>query len=134
MATKDQRADIIPSLRYQDAPAALDWLCIAFGFEPRFVVPDADGGITHARLTFGNAMIMLATARDDAFGPVQMLVRVADVDAHHARAVAAGAQVVVAPHDFAFGGRLYACRDPEGNLWNFGSHDPWEDEQPRTGS
>ena len=63
-----------------------------------------------------------------------MLVRVADVDAHHARAVAAGAQVVVEPHDFAFGGRLYACRDPEGNLWNFGSHDPWDDQPRRTGS
>ncbi|MCY3810901.1 MAG: VOC family protein [Gammaproteobacteria bacterium] len=130
MPTRDQRADIIPSLRYHDAPAALDWLCAAFGFERRFVVPDAEGGIAHARLTFGNAMVMLATARDDEFGPVQMLVRVADVDTHHARAAAAGAQVVLEPHDFAFGGRLYACRDPEGNLWNFGTHDPWEDEQP----
>ena len=53
MPTKDQRADIIPSLRYRDAPAALDWLCTAFGFEARFVVPDAEGGIAHARLTFG---------------------------------------------------------------------------------
>ena len=128
--TTEERAHIIPSLRYRDAPAAIDWLSAAFGFEARLVVPDEEGGIAHARLTFGNSMVMLATARDDEFGPVQMLVRVADVDDHHAKAVAAGAQVVVEPDDFAFGGRLYACRDPEGNLWNFGTHDPWEDEQP----
>ncbi len=127
---EEARAHIIPSLRYRDAPAAIDWLCAAFGFEPRFVIPDGDGGIAHARLTFGNGMVMLATARDDEFGPVQLLVRVPDVDAHHAKAVAAGAQVTVEPHDFPFGGRLYACRDPDGNLWNFGTHDPWEDEQP----
>ena len=52
------------------------------------------------------------------------------MDAHHASAVAAGAKVAVEPHDFPFGGRLYACSDPEGNLWNFGTHDPWEDESP----
>jgi uncharacterized glyoxalase superfamily protein PhnB len=24
-----------------------------------------------------------------------------------------------------YGGKLYACRDPEGQLWNIGSYDPW---------
>lgn len=32
------------------------------------------------------------------------------------------------PEDQDYGGRLYSCRDPEGNLWNFGSYDPWEEE------
>ncbi len=50
---------------------------------------------------------------------------VADVDAHHAKAVKAGARVVIEPEDQDYGGRLYSCRDPEGNLWNFGSYDPW---------
>ena len=138
---KNTTATIIPSLRYRDAPAAIDWLCKAFGFERHLVVPGEAGTIDHAQLVFGNGMIMLGSARDDDFGqlrkPLDALdapvsksayIIVSDVDAHHARAVAAGAQVVMAPEDQHYGGRLYSCRDPEGNLWNFGSYDPWEGE------
>ena len=136
---KDTTATMIPTLRYRDAAAAIDWLCMAFGFEKRLVVPGEDGTITHAQLVFGNGMVMLGSARDDDFGRLQKplappdapvsqsaYVIVSDVDAHHARAVAAGAKVVMEPEDQDYGGRLYACRDPEGNLWNFGSYDPWE--------
>ena len=102
------------------------------------MVPGEDGTIAHAQLAFGNGMIMLGSTSDDAFGrlqrpldtpdsPVSMSAYaiVDDVDAHHARAVGAGARVVMPPEDQDYGGRLYACRDPEGNLWNFGSYDPW---------
>ncbi len=138
---KDTTATLIPTLRYRDAAAAIDWLCTAFGFEKHLVVPGEDGTITHAQLVFGNGMVMLGSARDDDFGHLQKplatpdapvsqspYVIVSDVDAHHARAVAAGAKVVMEPEDQDYGGRLYACRDPEGNLWNFGSYDPWEAE------
>ena len=138
---KNTTATIIPSLRYRDAPAAIDWLCKAFGFERHLVVPGEAGTIGHAQLVFGNGMIMLGSARDDDFGQLQKpldapdapvsksaYIIVSDVDAHHTRAVAAGAQVVMAPEDQHYGGRLYSCRDPEGNLWNFGSYDPWEGE------
>ena len=50
---------------------------------------------------------------------------VADVDAHHARASAAGAEIIMAPEDQPYGGRLYSALDPEGHLWNFGSYNPW---------
>ena len=136
---RDTTATIVPSLRYRDAPAAVEWLSEAFGFEKHLVVPGEDGTIAHAQLVFGNGMIMLGSARDDDFGRLQQpldapdssvsqsaYVIVNDVDAHHARASAAGARVVMPPEDQDYGGRLYACRDPEGNLWNFGSYDPWE--------
>lgn len=136
---KRTTATIIPTLRYRDAARAVDWLCEAFGFEKRFIVPGDDGGIAHAQLQFGHGMIMLGSARDDAFGKLQSplesadgpvaqspYIIVEDVDAHHERAVAAGAKVVLAPEDQDYGGRLYGCRDFEGNLWNFGSYDPWE--------
>jgi uncharacterized glyoxalase superfamily protein PhnB len=136
---KDTRATIIPTLRYRDASSAIDWLCQAFGFERHLVVPGEQGTIRHAQLVFGNGMIMLGSARDDAFGALQAppsaadapvsqspYVIVTDVDSHHARAVAAGADVVLAPEDQEYGGRLYSCRDPEGHLWTFGSYDPWE--------
>ena len=38
-------------------------------------------------------------------------------------------EIVMAPEDQDYGGRLYSCRDPEGNLWNFGSYDPWDDNE-----
>ncbi len=136
---RDTTATVVPSLRYRDAPAAVEWLSEAFGFEKHLVVPGEDGTIAHAQLVFGNGMIMLGSARDDDFGRLQQpldapdssvsqsaYVIVNDVDAHHARASAAGARVVMPPEDQDYGGRLYACRDPEGNLWNFGSYDPWE--------
>ena len=133
-------ATIIPSMRYRDAPAAVEWLCAAFGFEKHLVVPDEDGTIAHAQLTFGNGMIMLGSARDDAhdtmvktpadFGGVgtqSAYIVVDDADAHQARAEAAGAEIVMPAEDQDYGGRLYSCRDPEGHLWNFGSYDPWAD-------
>jgi uncharacterized glyoxalase superfamily protein PhnB len=139
MSEAPQRRDasIIPTLRYRDAAKAVDWLCQAFGFEKHFVFAAGDGGIEHAQLTFRNGMIMLGSARDDAFGKLQRPVApgevptqspyviVPDVDAHHDRAVAAGAKVVYALRDEPYGGRGYSCLDFEGNLWNFGSYDPW---------
>lgn len=136
---KDTRATLIPAIRYRDAGAAIEWLCKAFGFERQLVVPGEGGTILHAQLVFGNGMLMLGSARDDDFGRLQQplaepggpvsqttYVIVSDVDAHHAGAAAAGADVVMAPEDQDYGGRLYSCRDPEGNLWNFGSYDPWD--------
>src|SRR5258708_11001527 len=61
-------ATIIPTLRYRDAPAAIDWLCAAFGFARHLVVPDESGGIAHAQLSFGTGMIMLGSVREDRFG------------------------------------------------------------------
>ena len=130
---------IIPTLRYADAPAAIDWLCDAFGFERRLVVPGDGGGIAHAQLRCGAGMVMLGSVGRgehdrwlvqpiDAGGATQApYVIVDDVDAHCARARAAGAEIVMAPADQDYGGRLYACRDPERHLWNFGSYDPWRE-------
>jgi uncharacterized glyoxalase superfamily protein PhnB len=130
-------AVIIPTMRYRDAPTAIEWLCKAFGFEKHLVVPGPDGTIAHAQLTFGNSMIMLGSARDDEFGQLVKLpadvggttqspyIIVEDADAHHARASAAGAEIVMPVEDQDHGGRLYSCRDPEGQLWNFGTYDPW---------
>jgi uncharacterized glyoxalase superfamily protein PhnB len=135
---KNTTSTVIPAMRYRDAPAAIDWLCRAFGFEKHLVVPGENETIAHAQLIFGNGMIMLGSARDDEFGrwvkPPREIggtgtqsayVIVDDVDAHFARAKAAGAEIVTPVEDQSYGGRLYSCRDPEGHLWSFGSYDPW---------
>ena len=134
-------ATIIPCLRYRDAPAAIDWLCDAFGFQ-RHAVYQEGNVVLHAQLVFGNGMVMLGSAdtasewgrRIAQPGDIGGLetqspcVVVADVDAHYARAVAAGAELVQDIADQDYGGRGYSCRDPEGHLWWFGSYDPWKAE------
>ncbi len=127
-------ATIIPTLRYHDAPSAIDFLCRAFGFERHLVVEGEGNQIAHAQLTLDRSMIMIGSARDSTIKPPAALdgvntqspyIIVNDVDAVHARAKAAGATITQEPEDQEYGGRLFSCRDPEGHLWNFGSYDPW---------
>ena len=49
---------------------------------------------------------------------------VSDPDAHHARAVDAGAEVVIPLRDEEYGSRGYSALDPEGNVWSFGTYRP----------
>lgn len=137
-APADTVSTVIPCLRYRDAHAAIAWLQRAFGFHAQAVYADGDV-VHHAQLVYGHGMVMLGSvdnasewgrysAHPDEVGGRQTqsaCVIVADPDAHYARAVAAGAQVVIAIADQAYGGRGYACRDLEGYLWWFGSYDPW---------
>ena len=137
---KNTRATIIPCLRYRDAPAAIEWLCQTFGFEKQLVVPNDDGTIAHAQLSFGNGMIMLGSVlkSETEFGRVikqpyeiggaetqSAYVVVSDADAVYVRAKAAGAEIVIEIKDEDYGGRDFSCRDLEGHLWNFGTYDPW---------
>ena len=135
---KNQQATVIPTLRYRDGAAAIEWLCAAFGLEKQLVVPDKDGAVAHAQLIYGNGMIMLGASTNNEFhelvksplesggvGSQSAYVRVSDIDAHYERAVAAGAEVVIEIKTEEHGGRSYSCRDIEGHIWNFGSYDPW---------
>ena len=137
---KDTTATLVPCLRYQDAPKAIDWLCRAFGFERMLVVPGEGGTIAHAQLVFGRGMIMLGSsgAHGGGFdelvkspgevggvGTQSVYAIVDDADAHLARARSAGAEIVLEIRDEDYGGRDYTCRDLEGNVWTFGTYDPW---------
>jgi uncharacterized glyoxalase superfamily protein PhnB len=135
---KSTTATVIPTMRYNDAAAAIKWLCEAFGLEQHLVVPGEDGMIVHAQLVFGNGMVMLGSARESEFDNHQRLpsaiggavsqcpyVIVEDADKHYARAVAAGAEILMEIKDEDYGGRGYSCRDLEGHVWSFGSYDPW---------
>jgi uncharacterized glyoxalase superfamily protein PhnB len=135
---KATTATVIPCLRYRNAPAMIDWLCKAFGFEKHAVYADGDT-VHHAQLTFGNGMIMLGSVdNDSAFGrriaqPDEIggretqccCVIVADCAAHYAKAKAAGAEIMDELETKDYGGSGYSCRDPEGHMWWFGDYDPW---------
>ncbi|WP_109125894.1 VOC family protein [Dyella sp. C11] len=131
---------IIPSLRYRDAHAAIDWLCKAFGFQKHVVYDDENGGVAHAQLIYGSGMLMLGSVNDNAFGQRMVqpdevggretqcaCVIVKDCKAHYEQAKAAGAAIVDAYEEKDYGGAGYSCRDPEGHLWWFGSYDPWNE-------
>ncbi len=134
------RPAIIPCLVYRDAHGAIDFLCAAFGFSRHAIYENEDRSrVEHAQLTLEGNMIMLGSASregpdrlgmvppDETGGKVTscLYVVVGDPDAHHARAAAAGARVITPPHDPAHGGRSYEVRDLEGNVWSFGSYDPF---------
>lgn len=119
---------VIPTLRYRDAPAAIGFLVDALGFERNMVVEGDEGTIEHAQLTYGTGMVMVGSSREnDMFsdlGPVSIYVIIDDVHAHHARAAAAGAEVVMEPEEQDYGGWSYTVKDAEGNLWSFGGYTP----------
>ena len=125
---------IVPCLSYRDAPAAIAWLKEAFGFTENMIVPGPDGTIAHAQLAFGSGLIMVGSQRDDELemripcdlgGVTQSIyIVVDDADAHYARAVEAGAEIVRELQDTPYGSRDYSARDLEGHLWNFGTYRP----------
>jgi uncharacterized glyoxalase superfamily protein PhnB len=131
------QSSIIPALRYEKAPEAIEFLCNAFGFEKHAVHEGEDGTIAHAELTHGGGMIMLSSASPGEWDQfvktpkaagittISPYVVVADADAHYARAVAAGATILRPIQDESYGGRGYGCADPEGHVWYFGTYDPW---------
>src|SRR5262249_11680423 len=125
---------ISASIFYDDAAAAIDWLCRAFGFEVRLKVEGEGGRIEHSELVYGDGLVMVGSTgatdrpgreqmvspRSTAGGNTQSLfVYVDDVEAHFARAVACGARVFreLATSDYGeeyWSDRGYAVLDPEG--------------------
>lgn len=122
---------IIPYLMYADAAAAIEFLGRAFGFEERMRMPTPDGAIMHAELAYQGNVVMLATVYPEMgyASPKDLPARhgsvmcyVDDVDAHYARAKAAGATIVAELEDKFYGDRMYSAQDPEGHQWFFATH------------
>jgi uncharacterized glyoxalase superfamily protein PhnB len=130
-------SSVIPTLRYRNAPAAIDWLCNVLGFEKHAVYPGPDGSIGHAELTHGAGMIMLGSVKEDEYGrgfksPGELGVEtrstyivVPDADAVYARAKAAGGVFAREIQNTDYGSREFTVKDPEGHSWSVGTYDPW---------
>lgn len=107
--------------RYRDCAAAVDFLTAAFGFTAQEVTKNEEGVVSHAELRAGDDIIMLGLGTPGGPG---VYIAVDDVDAHHDRAVAAGARVTMELVDQPYGSREYGAEDPEGNTWFFGTYRP----------
>ncbi|WP_327044846.1 VOC family protein [Microbispora sp. NBC_01189] len=118
-----------PTLRARDARALIAFLVEAFGFEETAVFGEGDH-VGHAQLSWPpGGGIMLGSVRetpDDKWnlapGTFGAYVVTGDPDGLYARATAAGARVVQEPYDTDHGSREFAVRDPEDNLWSFGTY------------
>lgn len=138
--THPEAPRLYPTLRCRNADAMIAWLANVLGFTEGVTHRDATGVVHHAELAFGPSVVMLGQEREDAYGALvgdpagrrtdSLYVAVDDPDALHARAVAADATIEMPLHDTDYGSRDFACRDPEGNLWSFGTYRP-SAEQPR---
>ena len=121
---------VFPALKYKDGHAAVDWLARAFGFHKTAAYAAADGSLAHAELSMDAGIVMLGTitapdpANPWADAPSGIYVHVKDIEAHFARAKAAGADIVRPLADTEYGSREYTARDPEGHLWSFGTYRP----------
>ncbi len=134
---------VVPALRYNDVRAAAQWLCNAFGFEEHRIISDEDGAVRYAQLACGSGMIMLCPVGGSAFDAYMAqptdagdretqvcYVHVPDALAHKARALEAGAELVLDIDAGEGRGQGYSCRDPEGHVWSFGTYDPWRNAMP----
>ena len=131
---------ISSSVYYDDAPAAIDWLCKAFGFEVVLKVEGDPGVIVHSELKYGEGLVMVSTIGERGGHPEMkfqksprsvggantqsLCLYVDDVDAHCAHARSCGAKIFREPTTSDYGeeywtDRSYGCYDPEGHLWWF---------------
>lgn len=119
--------DIYPSLTYRDVGTALAFLTEAFGLDVDELERDQSGAVRSASLGVGDGRVLVQPDLPDELhgshlGQGWVYVAVADADAHFSRARATGAQVLGDPHSSPDGTfRGYSARDPEGNLWSFGT-------------
>jgi uncharacterized glyoxalase superfamily protein PhnB len=118
-----------PTLRARDARALIRFLVDVIGFEETVVYAEGDV-VHHAQLSWPlGGGIMLGSDRgspDDAWalppGTFGAYVVVDEVDALHAKVLAAGAEITRPPSETDYGSKEFAVRDPEGNRWSFGTY------------
>ena len=124
-----RRPTIVPRLPYENVGAALAFLERAFGFREVAAARGvrADGAVDYTMVEFGDGMIGLgAQGAHGAFSPKRagtasqyITVHVDDIDAHHQREVASGAEIVSRLHDHLRDYRVYEALDLEGHRWRF---------------
>jgi len=115
------QSSVIPELAYPDVREAVAWLCAAFGFAQRWTA-----GGHRAQLAIGDAaVVVMADDGDGRETPHSetinhgVMVRVENVDTHHAQAQLHGATIIDRPSDFPYGERQYVAEDLAGHRWTF---------------
>jgi uncharacterized glyoxalase superfamily protein PhnB len=131
MGTQVSTPIFYPGLRYRDADAAMSWLQDVLGCTRREDHRDENGNVVHAELDFRGAVVMLSSAgvgrepfRSLPAGGALVYCAVDEVDSLYERIREAGAEIALKITDTDYGSRDFTVRDPEGNLWAFGTYRP----------
>jgi uncharacterized glyoxalase superfamily protein PhnB len=112
---------VTPVLTYPDVTEAVAWLVRVFGFDERIRI-----GNHRSQLSFGDGAVIVADDSGDRRSPSadvgvthSVMLRVDDIDKHHAEVTAAGVTTLSEPEDMSYGERQYSVRDPAGHRWTF---------------
>jgi MerR family transcriptional regulator, thiopeptide resistance regulator len=124
----DSIRNTISILVYEDLPAAHEYLVRVYGLSPGPLTRDDSGRVIHGEVQAGEHVIWLHPAGSEFRSPRALggasgmtVVAVDDADAHYARSVGAGAEIIEEPVDQPYAVREYGARDLEGQLWFFHS-------------
>lgn len=119
---------LFATFRVRDAATLIDYLQDVLGFV--LTARDDDGErVAHAELRRPDGLggVMLGDVQEGAVGSPEPgsagpYVVVDDIDALYQRVVAKEAQVITPLAETSYGSREFAVRDPEGNMWYFGTY------------
>lgn len=120
---------ITPALTQADTARTIEFCKKAFGAKERMRMAGPGGKIMHAEIEIGDSVIMLNDEMQEPAQPASLFLYVPDVDKTLAKAVKAGASVLMAPQDMFWGDRFGRIADPAGNKWGIATHR--EDVTPR---
>ena len=124
----DPKTSLSPMLSVRHGAKAVEFYKAVFGAGELFRIEAPDGAVV-AQLSVGEAEFWVADESPEHknFSPeslggatVRMVMVVADPDAAFARAVKAGATVVVPVEDKEYGWRVGRIADPFGHHWEIG--------------
>jgi uncharacterized glyoxalase superfamily protein PhnB len=118
---------INPVVHFRDLEAGARFLVDAFGFEQREAHKGPDGSLVYVELALEGVPLGVGSTTEGSMfdlGPTSVYISRDEVDSMHERAVAAGAEILMPPTDQDYGSRDFVARDPEGNLWCFGTYHP----------
>ena len=113
-------------MQYAKPGTAARWLADTFSFEPAGPLPEpGDESEDWTEFRVGDASLMVRERDGEASAGSAVHVPwvfVDDLDAHFARAEAAGARIVEGIHQHGY--RAYVAEDLEGNRWTFAQARP----------
>jgi uncharacterized glyoxalase superfamily protein PhnB len=137
------KESVLAELSYEDPRAALAWLTEAFGCETRMIVADADGRLIFAETGWSECTVGVVPEQAGRLhspkvtgGVNTQTVQIrfyADIEAHFARAKAAGAVMLSEPEQTFYGDRFYLAADLEGHIWSFSQRVPGSGGPPPEG-
>lgn len=120
-----------PYLCVKGAAQAIEFYQHAFGAVELMRIANTTGGVGHAEIKIGDAIVMLSDEAPEmnvrspvsiGGSPVAIMLYFEDVDAVAKQAVAAGAKLLRAVEDQFYGDRGGKLQDPFGHIWWIATH------------